>query len=338
MDFSTLPRATSALSFALAVAAALAPATASAAPGDPPCAPDKTLAATFAVQEGDEPASLVATHDVQILAEWSGEVRNPSLSVPDGVRVLRRQPRQLRLIVPFGASLAVTASWEQATDPSDPDSDPSNPATRCNATQTTALPVLATHPPRVVYDIHSAGFDATATFAVVPDRTRGDRSPLTISARIGRAARFPSPGTRARTMTVPMREADVVRYRRRLPGTSNQTTPVKCRLFSLTCGRVTTDAYALGRLRRVTRRALFFAGGDLLARTQPLRRAAPYGVRTHVHVFSVGFKGPRTLGYDVQIRQSGALLARVRRAARCRPEVRFQFKRLTCRVGRSKNG
>lgn len=324
--------------FLAVVVALLIPPAASAAPGDPACAPDKTLAVTYEVQEDGERAPLVASHDVVIYADWQGDVENVALSVPDGVRVIGSGPRRIRVIVPFGASLAITATWEQAMDPSDPSSDPADPATRCVATSTTALPITATRPPTVVYDIHVAGFNVTTTFAVVPHRTHGDLSPLTISARVGKAARFPSPGATARAMTVPMREVDVVRYRRRLPGTSNQTTPVKCRFFSLTCGRATIEAGALGPLRRVTRRSLFFAGSDLLARTQPLRRTARYGVRVIAHQNSIGFRGPRTLGYDVQVRQSGELLARVRRAARCRPAVVNLFKTMICRVVRKKNG
>jgi hypothetical protein len=327
-----------ALILALLAALLIPAAAASAAPGDPACAPDRTLPVTFEVQEDGDRAPLVASHDVRIFADWQGDVRNVALSVPDGVRVIGSAQRRIRVIVPFGASLAVTAIWEQATDPSDPDSDPDNAATRCVATQTTALPIAATRAPRVVYDILGAGSDALAYFAVVPHWTHADLSPLTISARVGKPARFPGPGTRARAMTVPMREVDVVRYRRRLPGASNQTTPVKCRFFSLTCGRATIEAGALGPLRRVTRRALFFAGTDLLARTQPLRRTARYGVRVIAHHNSIGFRGARTFGYDVQVRQSGELLARVRRAARCRPAVINLFKTMICRVVRKKNG
>jgi hypothetical protein len=275
----------------------------------------------------------VATHDVRVSAEWpDGDVERPRLSVPDGIRVLDTRPRQIRVIAPVSASLPVTATWEQPTDPSDPDS------ARCTGTQTTALPVLATERGRAVYNIHRGGFDALASFAVLPDRDRADLSPLTIIARVGRSARFPGGRVKARRMTVPMRRVDERRYARRLPGPTQTTTPIKCRLFSLTCGRLTTDAYALGPTRRGTRRELRAQFGDLLSRRQPRRVAAPYGVRIQALVFSVGFRGPRTLGYDIQIRQSGELLARVRRAARCRPEVRFGFKRLTCRVLRSRNG
>src|SRR5919107_523169 len=331
MAVSTRLRAVSPLTAALG-GLVLFPGSA-AAQGGPTCAPGNTHVATFTVYEDGDRAPLVATHDVSVLAEWSGDVERPQLSAPAGVRVVSTRPREIRVIAPVAASLAITATWEQEADPGNPDS-----TARCVATQTTALPVLATERGRAVYGIHRGGFDAMASFAVLPDRDRADFSPLTISARVARAARFPARSTRARTLTVPMRRVDEVRYRKRLPSAAYITTPIKCRLFSLTCGRLTTDVYALGPTRRGSRRELRRQFGELLARTQPKRRAAPNGVRIHAHVFSVGFRGPRTLGYDIQVRQSGELLARVRRAARCRPEVRFGFKRLTCRVLRSRDG
>ena len=332
MTIATRLRGAFALSAALG---ALLVAPGAQAQGPPPCSAGNAYGVTFTVYEDGERAPLVATHDVRVLAEWSDDaaLERPQLSVPEGVRVLDTRPRQIRVIAPVSASLAVTAAWTQPADPSNPDS-----AARCAATQTTALPVLATERARAVYGIHRGGFDALSSFAVLPDRDRADLSPLTITARVGRAARFPPARVRARTMTVPMRRVDERRYSRRLPGPSRITTPVKCRLFSLTCGRLTTDVYALAPTRRGTRRELRTQFGELLSRRQPRRRAAPNGVRIHAHVFSVGFRGPRTVGYDITIRQSGALLARVRRAARCRPQVVFSFKRLTCRVQRSRNG
>lgn len=330
MTIATRLRGVSALSAALG---ALLFAPAAQAQSGAACPAGSAGGVTFTVLDDGERGPLVATHDVRVLAEWSGgDVERPQLSVPDGIRVIDTRPRQIRLIAPVSASLAVTATWEQPSDPSDPGS------ARCVATQTTALPVLATERGRAVYNILGAGFDALASFAVLPDRDRADLSPLTITARIGRAARFPGRRVRARSMTIPMRGVDERRYSRRLPGVTQTTTPIKCRLFSLTCGRLTTDAYALGPTRRGTKRELRAQFGELLSRKQPRRVAARYGVRIDALVASVGFRGPRTVGYDIQIRQSGELLARVRRAARCRPEVRFGFKRLTCRVLRSRNG
>ncbi len=332
MGISTGLRAVPALGVALG-AMLLAPVAASAQGGS--CPPGQTFGATFTSYEGGARAPLIATHDMTVRADWpdGSDVEQPRLSVPDGVRVIGTRPREIRIVVPTGASLPVTATWTQPAEPSNPDS-----TARCIGTQTTALPVLAPLPPRAVYDVHRDDPSAMTSFAVLPDRNRADLSPLTVSVRVARAARFPAAGVRARTLTIPMRRVDEVRYARRLPGAAYQTTPVKCRFFSLTCGRLTTDAYALGPLRRGTRRELRGQFGELLARTQPRRRAAPFGVRIHAFVFSVGFRGPRTVGYDVQVRQSGELVGRARRAARCAPEVRFGFKRLTCRVLRRANG
>jgi hypothetical protein len=330
MAIPTRLRVASTLTFCLG-ALLLSPGSAAAQGAE--CPPGSAYTVTFTVHDDGEAAPLVATHDVRVLAEWSGDdVEQTRLSVPEGVRVLGTRPRDIRVVAPRSASLAVTATWVQPASPFDPSS-----TARCVATQTMALPVLAPRPPRPVYDIRGAGFDALSFFAVVPDRDRPDLSPITISSRVAKAARFPS-ASAVRTMTVPMLEADVVKYRARLPGAESRTTPIKCRLFSLTCGRLTTDVYALGPLRRVTKRALRAFPGDLLARTQPRRRDARNGLVVLAYVHSIGFRGPRTVGYDVQVRQSGELVARVRRAARCDPEVRFGFKRLTCRVLRKRNG
>jgi hypothetical protein len=186
------------LGLALAVAL-LVPPSAAAAPGDPPCAPEKTLLATFKVQEAERAVPLVATHELHVIADWSGEVRRPALSVPEGVRLLGTKPRELRLVVPVSASLAVTASWEQAMDPSDPDSHPSNPATRCVATQATALPVTPTRPSRAFYDLAGRGSDGYSIFAVVPDQNAGDVSPLEVSVRVSSAPRFPSTASTSHT-------------------------------------------------------------------------------------------------------------------------------------------
>jgi hypothetical protein len=341
METQTGPRAVLSLGVALAVAL-LVPASTWAAPGDPACAPEKTLVATFKTEEAGEAGPLVATHEVRVVADWSGEVRSPSLAVPEGLRVLATRPRELRLIAPVSASLAVTASWEQATDPSDPDSDPSNPATRCVATQTTALPVTATQPSRAFYDLTGRSSDDYSTFAVVPDPDRGDLSPLRVSVRISTAARFPSPRSRARRMPVAMRPSERVRYRKRIPHADLASTPVRCRFYYLTCGpaRVQTAVEALGARapgRRIRKRDLL--GGALLSRVQPYRQVAPHGVNISAIVFSQPGHEPPALGYDIEVRQSGRLVARVRRAARCgKVPNDFGERFYRCHAVRRKNG
>jgi hypothetical protein len=325
----------------LPLAALLVAASGSAAPGDPPCAPDKTLVPTFEGNENGERAPLVATHELQLVADWpAGEVRNPSLLVPQGVRVLGRAPRKLRLIVPDGATLDVTASWEQATDPSDPDADASDPATRCVATQTTQLPVTAPRPSRAFYDlVKSYEPEAWSTFAVVPDPQAGDLSPLEVSIRVTGAARFPSASTKARRMPVAMRPSERLRYRKHIPHDSLATTPVLCRFYYLTCSQVYTSVAALqerghGRIRKRDLR-----GGDLLSRVQPYRKVAPFGVRIFPHVASAPGHEPPAVGYDVQVRQSGRLVGRIRRAARCGAKRnRFNVRVYRCHVVRRENG
>jgi hypothetical protein len=327
----------------LALAAALlAPAYASAAPGDPTCAPDRTLAVSYEVVEREQVVPLVATHELTIRARWSGDARNRALSVPEGVRVLGATVNAVRLIVPVSASLAVTATWEQATDPADPDSDPSNAATRCVATQTTALPVTPAKPSRAFYDLGASGSDGYTLFAVVPDQRAGDFSPMQVSVRTTAAARFPSAGSRAQTMPVAMRLSERVRYPRRIPNSGLLSTPDRCRYYALTCdrrSRVHTEVNALGErpLSRVRRRN--FLPGPLLSRRQPYRQVAPHGVSISAMVFSQPGHEPPAIGYDIQVRQSGRVVARVRRAARCgKVPNGFGERFYRCRVVRRQNG
>ncbi|HEY1275788.1 MAG TPA: hypothetical protein VGF25_12790 [Thermoleophilaceae bacterium] len=333
-------RLTALVAGAAIAAALLVPSVGPAAPGDPPCAADKTLAVTFSASEAGAEVPLVATHEVQLLADWPGDVRNPSLSVPAGVRVLGRAPRKLRLVVPARASLPVTASWEQATDPADPDADPSDPATRCVATRTVQVPVQSPLPSRPFYDL-PAGEAAWSTFAVVPDQRRGDPSPLEVLVRVSTAARFPSAGTRARRMPVAMRPSERVHYRKRIPHEDLLTFPKLCRFYYLTCGpsRLYTEVSALPERGpgRITKRDL--TGGELLSRPEPFRKVAPYGVKIRAFTYTLPGHEPRALGYDIQVRQSGRLVGRVRRAARCSSKPnRYDVKVFRCKVVRRKNG
>lgn len=317
--------------------ALLVPAPALGAPGDPACASDKTLVLTLKTRERGFSAPLVTKHEQGISAEWSGDVGRTSLAVPAGVEVLKQGPARLLLNVPLGASLAVTASWEQAIDPSDPLADPTDPAMRCNATQTVALPILAPRPSRAFYRLMSqediGGF---AAFAVATDPTAADLSRVTILVRTTSSARFPSPRSRARRMPVPMTTGELKRYGRKLPGPNFSPSPVMCRFYWL-CNRVATvQVAALGERRpggRITKSDLKRLGPKL-ARTQPFKRAAPFGVRI---LANPGQAQPPALGYDIQVRQAGRLVARVRRAVRCRKDPQF-FNNLVCRTVKKKNG
>jgi hypothetical protein len=305
--------------------AALAPVSASAAPGDPACAPEKTLAVTFEINDGVRAVPLVATHEVTVGAEWPGAVRQPALSVPAGVRVLGVKPRELRLIVPASANLAVTASWEQATDPSDPDGDPSDAATRCVASRTIALPITPAKPSRALY--RAGKRKNISSLAVVPDREAGDLSPLEVSVRVSTKARFPSARSKARTMPVAMRPSEQVRYRKRIPDPFGGMLGLADwnRFYNLTRGpgRLFTQVSTLGGVRyragRIVQRELH--PRDDLPPTQPFRDIASDGVMIGTDTFHLPRPGePKAfeygVGYDIQVRQSGRLVARVRRAVR----------------------
>ena len=94
----------------------LAPAAASA----DTCAPGTALTPTYEFVEGRVNVPLVATHELTVVAQFSDRVDHVGLSVPEGVRVIGRRGPRMKLIVPVSASLAVTATWVQASPPRGP--------------------------------------------------------------------------------------------------------------------------------------------------------------------------------------------------------------------------
>ena len=143
-------------------------------------------------------------------------------------------------------------------------------------------------------------------------------------------------------MPVAMRLSERVRYPRRIPNSGLLSTPDRCRYYALTCdrrSRVYTEVNAMGDrpLSRVRQRN--FLPGPLLSRRQPYRQVAPHGVSISAVVFSQPGHEPPAIGYDIQVRQSGRLVARVRRAARCgKVPNGFGERFYRCRVVRRKNG
>jgi hypothetical protein len=185
------------------------------------------------------------------------------------------------------------------------------------------LPIVAARPSRAVklrgWSVGSRqGF---SDFAVVPALQRPDLSPLEISARTTSAVRFPSAAAPPRTMTVPMRTVDQVKYARKLPDPFNIGVAERCRLYLLTCGSVFTEVARPflddDALARGIERADINGSLKLLARAQPSLEAARYGVTIEARPGGVRAGRPRPFGYDVAVRQSGRLLARVRMAGRC---------------------
>jgi hypothetical protein len=276
----------------------------------PPCAPDRTSSVTLTTRDDGEEAPLVATHEVQVSAEIAAYATNVVITPQAGVEVLKRSSSGsiVTLFVPTTPALGLTVSWRQSADPSNPEE-----TATCTGEQSFTLPVLAASSARAVRQPGSRG--AFVTFAVAPTVKRPDLSPLEISVRSTAHVRYPRANERLRTMVVPMRTAEQVKYRTHLPNLAYATTPQKCRFWWLTCG----PAFAhVAQLNVDNRGRPDLSGSNSilrsLARTQPSRWAARFGI---VVTATPGAARPQRFGYDVQVRQGGRLLARVRRAGRC---------------------
>jgi hypothetical protein len=313
------------LSVGVALAVGLVAPTASVArPGDPTCSPDVTYTVKLETEERGLKRALVATHDATVLADIAGDARRAEISLPADVRVLAQNSSGVHFVVPTTATIPVTVAWEQSIDPSNPESDPSEASQRCAASRTTELPVTPTKRSRAV---RIGGWrQGWAEFAVVPALKQPDLSPLEISSRTTSQVRFPSAKAKPRTMTVPMRTVDQLKYATRLPGLAGISVAKRCRFWDLTCGSVFTEVLRLfidrDALRRGIERGDLNGGWIPLARTQPYREAARYGIAVQARPGGVRLGSPRPFGYDVQVRQSGRLIARVRTAGRC-VEVRL---------------
>ena len=308
-----------------------------AAPGEPACAADKTLTLTLKTRERGFNAPLVAAHTQSVVAEWSGDARRSTMSVPAGIDVLKQTRTSLRLLVPASAALPVTVTWEQAIDPSNPDHDAGDPSTRCNASQSVTLPILAPRRSKSYYGLmKQEGIGGFANFAVATNPTAADLSPMTVLVRTTSAARFPSRSAKAKRMPVPLSEEDVRKYKKRLPNPTFSPTPVMCRAWWICNSLLTTDVDSMADRRpgaRITKRYLKQTGLPLPS-TQPYKRAAPFGIKLLTYPSQ---RQPPTLGYDIQVRQSGRLVGRVRRVVRCRRDPQF-FNNLVCRTVKKKNG
>jgi hypothetical protein len=276
----------------------------------PACAPDKAYEVTLTSQEAGQNASLVATHEVYVVAEILGDARAISLTPQDGVAVLDKNSdgSGIILFAPTTPTLTVTASWRQSADPSN-----SEETARCSATRVLTLPVLSANPARGVRQPGSAR--EFATFAIAPALRRPNLSPLEISIRTTSRVRFPRANERLRTMVVPMRNAEQVRYKTRLPNYAYATFPQLCRSWWLSCGSANSHVGQLN-VNNGGRPDLDGSNAILrpLAASQPARWAARYGLV--VSAFPGAGKN-RPFGYDVQVKQAGRLLARIRRAGRC---------------------
>lgn len=296
----------------------------------PACAPERTLDVTLTTEERGDPAPLVATHEAQVAAAISGTAVDESITPPAGVQLTSDTTgTSIGVIVPAAPSVALTVSWRQAIDPADPDSDPTDPATSCVGTRVLTLPIRAANPGHVV---RLPGKPWTTYLAAVPARQRPDLSPLTISVKTSAREALPSAGAKPHTMVVPMLTASQLEYPTRLRSPFLLSRLEVCRVYWLTCGAVSSRVSALtldtDALSRGVEKPDLRTTGKLLARTQPARTAVRYGAA--IDVFPGG-AARRPFGYDVEVRQSGRLLARVRRAGECHDVAGG---RLKCKVSR----
>lgn len=325
---------------ALAAACALVCSAPAAAQAPPSCAPEKTLSVKLTSEERGEPAALVATHDVSVGAEFTGSTVNETYAPPPGVKVLAAGRSGFSFIVPIAASVPITVSWVQAIDPSDPASDPEDPAQRCAASTVVTLPIVAARPSRAVkLSLWStASRQGISDFAIVPALERPDLSPLEISARTTSRVAYPSATAPARTMAVPMRTVDQVKYAKKLPDPFHLGVAGRCRLYLLTCGSVFSEVARpfidTEALSRGVEKADINGALKLLPRTQPSLEAARYGVTIEARPGAVREGKPRPFGYDIQVRQSGRLVARVRVAGRCVERRESRGLVVRCRIAR----
>ena len=331
-----MPSARAGLSLGLLCLPGLLGTTATAvAQGLPPCAPEKTGTVSYTTTEKGAEGPLVATHDEQVHATFPTGADRTSVSFPAAVRVIAGSDQGAHLVVPSTPTLAVTAAWEQPKDPADAEGQDD----RCAAASTTELPVTPARRGRAVQIPIPGDGTGFLAFAVIPSLELPDLSPLEISVRIGAPARFPPARAKARTMTVPMGPGELVKYAKRLPTLFYASVPVRCRLWYLTCGRVFTRVSRLtiddAALERGVEKGDLDTGHLLLARSQPFREYASLGVRIELN--PGGRKPKPTYGYDVQVRQSGRLVARVRRVVRCRTVRKFGGTRSVCRAVRASN-
>jgi hypothetical protein len=324
---------------------------AAAAQTGPDCDPATTASVTVTAEESDIDKPPVATHEIVVTADFSQYVAKVVITPPPGVQVTGRGTGgfNVAVIAPNATSLPVTVSWRQARDPEGPPDDADSPSTSCAASREVTLALRAARPshavkPRLWRQLGQSGF---TDVAIVPALKQPDLSPLEISSKTTSRVAFPPANARARTMSVPMRTADQVRYNTRLPNPAYMTVPQACRFYYVTCatpfatGGVFTQVARLLIDDRALRRGI--EKGDvngslvLLARTQPAKEAARYGIMVEARPGGVRLGQPRPFGYDVQVRQSGRLIARVRKAGRCVERRLPQGLVTQCRIARSSN-
>ncbi len=309
-----------------------------AAQGDyPDCDPASMLAVTLkAHEQGREGVPPVATHEIEVEAEISGNASRVSMVPRTGVRTAS-SGEQIAMVAPNSSSVDITVTWRQSRDPSDP-YGADDPSTGCVASRVIPVALASTLPTHAVKhelwrQLVRSGF---SDVGILPARRRPDLSPLEVSARTTSRVAFPPASARQRTMAVPLRAADRLRYSKRLPNPAYMTVPQACRFYYLACATPFARGGAFVQVGMITERRRTINGPLLLlARSQPFKTSAPYGISVEARPGSVRLGRPRPFGYDVQVRQSGRLIARLRQAGRCTERRLPQGLFTSCKIARS---
>ena len=324
--------------------AALAVPSAAMAQDPPACAPDNTMDARLSAEEGGQFERLVATHEVDLTADIANRTA-PVSSSPDrivitpqaGVQVLGKSSDGSSIVIfaPTTPTLTVVVSWRQSTDPANLDEE-----AKCSGSKTFTLNVTAAIPARGAKQPNPGPDNGNFTFAVAAaEAKRADLRPLEVLMRSTGQARLPRANQRVRRWVVPMRTEEQLKYKGHLPNLAYATTAQKCRSWWMTCGPAFGEIASLrvddrGLRRGVERPDLDGSNSILqtLAYTQPARWAAPYGIVINARP---GAAKVQRFGWEVQVRQGGRLLARVRRAGRCGTERRSFGLFYSCKLSRS---
>ena len=282
-----------------------------------PCVPGSEAQVTLRTENDDGGTAIVATHEAQVTADiGAADPTNVQIAPQGGGTVTRSNGSVVDVIAPAAASMTLLISWRQSADESNPEE-----TARCSASRTVTIPLLAARPAYGAKQPNPGPATGDYTFAAVPTSKRPDLRPLEISVRSTALARYPRARERLRSWTLPMRTGEQVKYHKRLPNLAYATTLQKCRFWWFTCGPTFAHLAQLNVNSRGTGPDLSGSNSILrdLAYTQPARWAARWGI---VITATPGAKRPNAWGYDIQVRQAGRLIARVRRAGRCRTENR----------------
>jgi hypothetical protein len=299
------------------------------AQGPAPCAPDKVAGVTLRTEDDNGGTAIVATHEAEVTADVSGDADHVAITPQGGGTLVGRPGSSVHVIAPAASNLSLLITWDQPADPSNPDD-----TSRCAGSRTITLPLLAANPARGAKQPNPGPASGFYTFAIAAANRRPDMRPLEISVRSTGHARYPRAGERLRRWTLPMRTGEQVKYNKRLPNLAYATTAQKCRFWWVTCGPTFVEVAQLNVNSRGTGPDLSGSNSILrsLAFTQPARWAARWGI---VIDGRPGAKRPNAWGYDIQVRQGGRLLAKVRRAGRCRLERRSYGIFDNCTLSRS---